>query len=114
MDSTIKLIAKTYTQDELGFPVASESITETFCNVGSITRAEFFNAGKAGLTPDYVFTINSVEYNGASEVEYDGKRYGIYRTYKTDDDMMELYAEYKSGVTDIDRTPPQEEQNVGN
>lgn len=102
MDAVCTLISKTYTQDESGFPVATDTTYETFCQVGSVTRAEFFNAGKAGMTPEYVFTINAVEYDGQPEVEYEGKRYTIYRTYRTDEDMMELYAEYRSGVTDVD------------
>lgn len=100
MDALISLVKKTMTTDDLGFPIATEAETEVFCNVGSITRAEYYNAGKAGLSPDYMFTINAVEYDGEDELEYEGKRYGIYRTYRTDADMMELYAEYKGGVTD--------------
>lgn len=102
MDAVCKLITKTMTTDEVGFPIATETEYETFCQVGSVTRAEFFNAGKAGLAPEYVFTVNAVEYEGQTEVEYEGKRYTIYRTYRTDEDMMELYAEYRSGVTDVD------------
>lgn len=102
MDAVCTLISKTFTQDEVGFPVATDTTYETFCQVQSVSRAEFFNAGKAGLTPEYVFTVNAVEYDGQSEVEYEGKRYTIYRTYRTDEDMMELYAEYRSGVTDVD------------
>lgn len=102
MDAVCALISKIMTTDELGYPIATEAEYETFCQVGSVTRAEFFNAGKAGLVPEYVFTVNAVEYDGQTEVEYEGKRYTIYRTYRTDEDMMELYAEYRSGVTDVD------------
>ena len=102
MDAVCTLISKEMTTDEVGFPIATETESETFCKVDSITRAEFFNAGKAGLTPEYKITVNAVEYNGQPEVEYEGKRYTIYRTYLTDEDMMELYAEYRSGVTDVD------------
>ena len=101
MDAVCTLISKTYTQDESGFPVATDALYETFCNVESVSRSEFFNAGKAGMTPEYKITVNAVEYDGQTEVEYEGKRYTIYRTYRTDEDMMELYAEYRSGVTDV-------------
>lgn len=100
MDAICTLISKVMTTDEVGFPIATETEYETYCNVGSITRSEFFGAGKAGLTPEFVFTVNAIEYDGQTEVEYEGKRYTIYRTYRTDEDMMELYAEYRSGVTD--------------
>lgn len=111
MDAVCKLISKTITTDETGFPIATETEYETFCSVESVSRSEFYNAGKAGITPDYKIVVNAVEYDGQPEVEYEGERYAIYRTYRTNEDMMELYAEYKSGVTDIDRTP--EEVNDG-
>lgn len=113
MDAVCKLISKAITTDDLGFPVAVETEYETFCSVSSVSRSEFFNAGKAGMVPEYKITVNAIEYDGQPEVEYDGKRYTIYRTYRTDEDMMELYAEYRSGVTDLDRTP-QEGQNGNN
>ena len=40
----------------------------------------------------------SPDYNGAKEVEFDGKRYGIYRTYLRQDELLELYLERKTGV----------------
>ena len=113
MDAVCKLISKAITTDDLGFPVAVETEYETFCSVSSVSRSEFFNAGKAGMVPEYKITVNAIEYDGQPEVEYDGKRYTIYRTYRTDEDMMELYAEYRSGVTDLDRTP-QEVQDGNN
>lgn len=114
MDAVCTLISITTSQDDLGFPTATESSYETFCKVDSVTRAEFFNAGKFGLVPEYVFTINAVEYDGQPYVEYEGKRYNIYRTFRNDNDMMELYAEYRSGTTDYTPptpTPPSEEIN---
>lgn len=102
MDGVIKLIAKTITKNALGYPVSEETETETFCEERSVTRAEFFGAGKAGLTPAHVFRINSAEYSGEPEVEYNGQRFKVYRTYTDSDDpdYLELYTEYASGVTD--------------
>ena len=110
MDAVCKLISKTMTTDETGFPIATETEYETYCMVDSISRAEFFDAGKAGFTPEYKFTVNVVEYSGQSEIEYEGERYAIYRTYKTKEDMMELYAEYRSGVTDRGETDVDNDQ----
>lgn len=107
MDATIKLIKTTTTQDALGYPVETETAREVFCSVESVTRSEFFQAGKAGLTPEHVFSVNAIEYEGEKELEYNGDKYGIYRTYKDDDsDYIELYAEYKSGVTDVPEPEP--------
>lgn len=102
MDNVCKLISKEMTTDELGYPIAAETEYETFCSEESVTMSEFYNAGKAGKTPEYKLTVNAIEYDGQPEVEYKGKRYTIYRTFRTDEDMMELYVEYRSGVTDVD------------
>lgn len=102
METVIKLITQVMATDELGFPIASETFYETFAKIRSITQTEFFSAGKNGITPNYSFVINDVEYQGQRVLEYDGKRYGIYRTYQPNNDTIELYAEYKSGVTDYE------------
>lgn len=115
MDAVCKLISKTQTTDSLGYPIATESAREVFCSVESITRAEFFNAGKAGFTPEYSFKVSAVDYSGEDLLEYETKRYSIYRTYRSGD-YMELYAEYRSGVTDYVEPVTQEvsEDVIGN
>ena len=100
MDGVIKLIKRTITADDLGYPVATENARETFCSVESVTRSEYFQAGKAGLAPAHVFRVNAIEYEGEEEIEYEGQRFRVYRTYKNGLDFMELYTEYRSGVTD--------------
>lgn len=101
MDGVIKLVKLTTTTDELGYPVETPTERETFCSVLSVSRSEFFQAGKAGLTPEHVFSVNAAEYEGEKELEYLGERYRIYRTYQPDgSDYIELYTEYRSGVTD--------------
>lgn len=106
MDGVIKLIKETTAPNEIGWPVVTRTARETFCRVDSVTRSEYFQAGKAGIAPDFVFSINAAEYDGEKEVEYMGKRYGIYRTFRDGLDFMELYAEYKSGVTDPEEVAP--------
>ena len=112
MDVVIKLISQTLTADELGYPIASETFYETFAKVRSVTQTEFFSAGKNGITPDFSFVVNDAEYHGQRLLEYEGKRYGIYRTYQPNNDTVELYAGYKSGVTDY--VPTKEVSGDGN
>ena len=38
------------------------------------------------------------DYNGERVVEYDGKTYGVYRTYYARTDTVELYVERKGGT----------------
>ncbi len=99
MDGVIKLVAVTKTTDATGVPTLTETAREIFCRVDSITRREFFEAGRNGLNPEWRFTVFARDYGGELVVEYDGRRYGVYRTYRlTDSDYLELYCERKSGT----------------
>ena len=99
MESTCDLINKVMSTDSVGYPTATETKTTVFCKIKSINRNEFFDAGKAGIVPEYQFSINALEYSGQRELEYNGVRYGIYRVYESTD-YIDLYAEYKGGVSD--------------
>lgn len=98
MDDVLYLLSSVSTQDDNG--VWRETLTETqvFCTVGNITRAEFFNAGRNGLNPQFEFTIFFGDYGGQELLKYNGEVYSIYRTYRTDSDYLELYAEKKGGT----------------
>lgn len=103
MDDVIKLVSRTYAKNEYGVPEPTETKREVYATVSSITRAEFFDAGRNGLNPSFMFRVFAGDYNAESILEYDGNRYGIYRTYRTDDDYMELYAERKGGTNGQDQ-----------
>lgn len=96
------LISHTVTKNAYKQEIITDSRTEIFAQLGSITRAEFYNAGKQGLNPDFVLTTARIDYNGEDEIEVNGVRYGIYRTYPIDQDYIELYCQKKGGV----ETPP--------
>ena len=40
----------------------------------------------------------AADYAGESVIEYEGKTYAVYRTYRTDADYIELYVERKGGT----------------
>ena len=95
----IKLIPITYAKDANGIQRATEGEPRAvMCQVDSVTRSEFFEAGRNGLNPEFVFRVFFGDYERARLVEYRGKRYSIYRTYHGRNDMMELYAERKGGT----------------
>lgn len=105
MDAVIKLIAITKTLNNIGVPTINETPREIFCKAESVTRREFFEAGRNGLNPEWKFTVFAPDYGGELTVEYEGRRYGIYRTYRmTDSDYMELYAERKAGADGQENT----------
>lgn len=94
----IKLIAETDTRDANGVYKKTETSRTVFCSVNSVTSAEFFDGGRNGLNPEFQFTMFSGDYNGERTVEYQGKRYGVYRTYIRKNDIVELYVERKGGT----------------
>ena len=100
MDGVAFLVRQTYKQDNLGQYVPDkETKDEIFVSEESITRTEFFSAGRNGMKPEAMLKTASVNYSGQSEVEYEGTRYSIYRTHKIPEtDEIELYLQKKAGV----------------
>lgn len=95
---TIKLVKTTTAQDAYGVWRETTTSREVFCQVDSVTRAEFYEAGRNGLNPELVFRVFFADYDGEDTLIYNGRGYGIYRTYLGRNDIMELYAERKGGT----------------
>lgn len=92
------LIGKTITKNEYKQEVETDTRTEIMALYESVSQSEYYKGGEAGLRPEFRLTTAIIDYNGEKEVEYDGKRYGIYRTFEVDKDYIELYCEQKGGV----------------
>lgn len=92
------LLGKTITMNQLKQEVEVDTRTEIFAQKESISQSEFYKGGEAGLKPDFRLITAIIDYNGEREVELDGKKYGIYRTYERNQDYIELYCERKGGV----------------
>lgn len=96
--SVIKLISQTYTQDAIGQQVPHEISRSVYCNVASVSAKEWFDAGQVGLNPQYKLTLFAPDYQGEAIVELEGKRYAVYRTYRSTTELLELYLERKAGI----------------
>ena len=96
--NVISLVSTSQTQDAFGVWRQTETKRDVFCQVDSVTRAEFFEAGRSGLNPEYRFTLFGGDYNGESLVIFNGKPYSVYRTYHARTDEIELYVERKGGT----------------
>ena len=92
------LIGKTITMNARKQEVETDTRTEIMALYESVSQSEFYKGGEAGLNPEFRLTTAIIDYSGEKEVELDGKRYGIYRTYEVDKDYIELYCERKGGV----------------
>lgn len=98
-DTVITLITETYANDDSGVPRKTETAADVFAKKRSVSRSEFFEGGRNGLNPEYEFDVFKGDYNGQRTIEFEGKRYGVYRTYEPDDgDYIELYVARKGGT----------------
>lgn len=99
MDDILYLISTGEAQDATGVWRQTNIRRKVMCKIESITRSEFYAAGRNGLNPELSFTIFVGDYKGERTAEYHGKGYGIYRTYIVPGtDYIELYAERKGGT----------------
>lgn len=79
MINEIKLRTLTITADSGGFPTQGVDTKTVYADVRDVRQSEFYQADAAGKRVDIVFVINSDEWNGATEVEYDSVVYNIAR-----------------------------------
>ncbi|MBR2311128.1 MAG: hypothetical protein IKA47_11465 [Oscillospiraceae bacterium] len=95
----ITLAATKYKKDALNQHVPDgETTRDIFCNIKSITRAEWAAAANRGLKAACCVTVWADEYQGESIAILGGVRYAVYRTYQPNSEDMELYLERKAGV----------------
>lgn len=98
MDTVLTLIKTTQEQDSYGIWQSTNESREVFAQVHSITRSEFFNAGRNGLNPAFQFTVFQGDYNNEVLCAYEGLQYSIYRTYIVPGtDYIELYVQREGG-----------------
>lgn len=97
--SEIKLVSrKPIGRDRRAQVIYSEKETTVLCEVVSLSRSEYFEAAEAGINAEFEFLINPAEYNGELVVEYNGRRYKVYRIYEVSSDTLEIYCEYQAAL----------------
>ena len=94
----VNLYADTITYDDYGVAKKTRTAKQVYCKVDSVTRSEFFEAGRSGLNPEYRITMFFGDYSGETVVGYKGKMYSVYRTYLAKTDIIELYVERQGGT----------------
>ena len=86
----IELLSRGIERDpETGQVIEVETPREVFANRKSVRQSEFYAAAIAGLRPELMGEIRSVEYGDERALRYNGRRYDIIRTYDRGE-MMEL------------------------
>lgn len=95
--SEIYLVVETWTRDEYGINQKTETLRKVYANVSSVTMSEWFEGGRAGLNPELRMTMFEPDYDEERILVYQNVRYTVYRTYRTKNDMIELYVERREG-----------------
>lgn len=99
MDNILELIGTTKTQDATGVWRETPLPRAVYCQEHSITRSEFYDAGRNGLNPELMLTVFAGDYFGERTCKYKGQKYAIYRTYRGQDaDYIELYIQREGGT----------------
>lgn len=89
-DHELILVKQIYAKDGIGNQIPIRSRRSVLCGLKSVSRSEFYNAASKGLRPEAVFVVNKYEYDDETEVEFEGKRYEVMRTYPVDFEDIEL------------------------
>lgn len=76
--------------DANGYERHEEVRTDVFADVRNVRRTEFYEAMRAGLQASKAITIRECDYAEQKEIEHEGKRYAIVRTYSTDGEWLEI------------------------
>lgn len=96
--NVLSLIAQTYQMDDIGQQISVETARDVFCNISSISRAEWYQAGQSEIKPEYKVTVFAYDYQNETLAVLNGVRYSVYRTYLSGNESIELYLERKVGV----------------
>ena len=92
----ITLITEQESQEkhnENGFanPAISEMKRTVFCNKRSISQTEYYKAQQSGKQVEVKVEVHTVDYEGETLVELEGKRYSVLKNYvPADSDITEL------------------------
>jgi len=92
-DHELILLSQTTTYDEVRNPIQTPARISILCGLNSVGRTEFYNAAAAGLKPAKVFTVHKYEYGNENEVEFEGEKYKVVRTYAINFEEIELTCE---------------------
>lgn len=101
MNEDAKLLIVTNEKDADGFPTESKKKIPVFVREKSVTRTEFYEALRSGISVKTVLETRQEDWElsahmvagkkeYATQIEYDGSVYDIVRTYKNDKSMIEI------------------------
>lgn len=99
------LIPQSYDQNANGEYIEDGEPRKVFCDLRSVSRAEWAEAGQHGLRAEYQATMFAPDYEGEQSAELvlrgGTKRFSIYRTYLGPNESIELYLGTRVGESSL-------------
>lgn len=79
------------TTNEIGDTVEKINYSNgVFCNEKSVKYNEFYQAQATGLKPEIVLQVKEFDYNQERYIKYNDIEYTVIRTYRTQNECIEL------------------------
>lgn len=97
LDDVCFLMSTTIIVDELLQQIEITLPELVYCSKLSVGQKEFSVTMQKGLKAEMTIVMNHDEYDGEKVLEYNRKKYSIYRTFVRDDGDIELYCEVRTG-----------------
>lgn len=95
----IYLVDEKFDNDEYGVRRQTKTRRKVRANKTGTYASEYTAAGQNDIKiTDFMFVIRERQYKGEKIAEYQGKEYGIYRTYPPADDLIELHLVERAGI----------------
>lgn len=86
----ITLRGTTTSSSATGYPTQTPTDKQVYADKASVRRAEFYAADANGDTLDIAFIVHADEYDGQTEVVYNGVSYKVIRAYQRGLGRVEL------------------------
>lgn len=97
LDDICYLVTQIFSFDEIGQEQSQLIDRMVFCKELPTSSNEFFKAAQNDIKVQKVIALDSEEYEGETIVKIENVLYSVYRVYKRDGGLTELYCEMRSG-----------------
>ncbi len=77
-------------RDENNYEITEEIRKEIFVEEKGTTRSEFYQAARADMKISKTLVTSQWDYSGETEIEHDGKRYTIIKSFPVSGERIEL------------------------
>lgn len=97
LNNKCTLVSVELSENDYGEVTETEILSTLWCAEFPVMSNEFYNARENGIKAQKLLCVHTGEYKGQLLVDYQGKRYSIYRIFPRSDLKTELYCAERIG-----------------